>query len=285
MGGQVSKESSDSSKTQLQVRSAIFQPNTEGAKFETNPPSESNHFESIIPQLNLNTEQQSKNITKQKITVPNTTFDISSCFIIRNVLSKQECQIIIEASETNGFVSRKFRGDHTDSSSCVIWSEKLANLVFDRISNHLPNESYFDNSPGMTLEEYNSTKDGLKINYYGKLDCINPHVRVERYYKSQSLKVHRDGCVLVKNKRDEHVYTVYAVLIYLNNEFEGGNTEFVVNREINGNKMYNFKGIKGNIGDALVFRHEILHKGGKITDGKKYVLRMDAAYKLITDTE
>ena len=127
-----------------------------------------------------------------------------------------------------------------------------------------------------------SSGNNQEIECYGKLKCLNTSCRIEKYKTKQHLKIHRDGCVLVSGTKD--TFTVYAVLIYLNDDFEGGNTRFCIDIDPNpkdGKYPYSFLDAKGNIGDALVFRHEILHKGGTVEQGTKYILRLDAAYQMI----
>lgn len=99
-------------------------------------------------------------------------------------------------------------------------------------------------------------------------------------------------CVHVMDK----VYTVYAVVVYLDDKYIGGTTQFMkslwkendkeeqrnekgklVASKCGGYKCLNFR---GKVGDALIFRKEILHKGGKVDDGIKHVLRFDMAYKI-----
>ena len=137
----------------------------------------------------------------------------------------------------------------------------------------------------MTLNElkHYSSNNNQTIECHGNLNCLNTSCRIERYKYKQHLKVHRDGTVLVPNTKD--VYTVYAVLIYLNDDYVGGNTRFCIDIDPQpkvGKYPYSFLDVKGNTGDALVFRHEILHKGGSVEKETKYILRLDAAYKVIT---
>ena len=129
---------------------------------------------------------------------------------------------------------------------------------------------------------YYSSDNNQTIECFGDLVSLNTSCRIEKYKRKEHLKIHRDGCVLVPNTTD--TFTVYAIVIYLNDDFKDGNTRFCIDINPNpkdGKYPYSFLDVRGNIGDALVFRHEILHKGGSVHDGTKYILRLDAAYKLI----
>ena len=55
-------------------------------------------------------------------------------------------------------------------------------------------------------------------------------------------------------------------MIYLNEDFEGGETAF------------EHTVVRPRLGSALLFFHAILHEGREVTRGQKYVLRSDVMY-------
>ena len=57
-------------------------------------------------------------------------------------------------------------------------------------------------------------------------------------------------------------------MVYLNDDFAGGETEFVDLRRT----------IVPRTGSALLFQHMLLHAGETVTSGVKYVLRSDVLY-------
>ena len=57
-------------------------------------------------------------------------------------------------------------------------------------------------------------------------------------------------------------------MIYLNDDFEGGETSF------------DTISIKGEKGMMLIFLHSLSHEGKEVTKGIKYVLRTDIMYRL-----
>ena len=61
--------------------------------------------------------------------------------------------------------------------------------------------------------------------------------------------------------------------MYLNEGFEGGETEFVIPHEI----------IEPLGGTMLLFAHSQLHKGNPVPNGIKYVLRTDVMYTNIEE--
>ena len=60
-----------------------------------------------------------------------------------------------------------------------------------------------------------------------------------------------------------------SFLIYLNDDFQGGETEF---RKITT--------VVPKKGMALVFMHNLRHEGKEVLSGTKYVLRTDIMYRL-----
>ncbi|HSG70719.1 MAG TPA: hypothetical protein VLA12_09915, partial [Planctomycetaceae bacterium] len=62
----------------------------------------------------------------------------------------------------------------------------------------------------------------------------------------------------------------YQDLVYLNDDFEGGETNFIVEPEVS---------IKPETGMGLMFQHPLLHEGAEVTSGVKYVARTDLMYR------
>jgi WD40 repeat protein len=65
-------------------------------------------------------------------------------------------------------------------------------------------------------------------------------------------------------------------LLYLNDDYEGGETKFYKNKndEI---PLFTYKAEKG---DLLIFDHDIWHEGSAIISGEKYILRSDLIFKI-----
>ncbi len=102
-----------------------------------------------------------------------------------------------------------------------------------------------------------------KVGFYKSIG-LNEMFRVYKYAKGQRFKMHRDGSY----KRNLNEESMYSFLIYLNDDFEGGETAF--------RKLFTVAPKKGT---ALVFRHRLRHEGKEIISGEKYVLRTDVMYK------
>lgn len=96
-----------------------------------------------------------------------------------------------------------------------------------------------------------------------KLQNFNEMFRIYKYTSGQRFKMHRDGSYI----RNELEKSFYTFMIYLNDDFEGGETEFE-----------NLFTVAPKKGSALVFYHPLRHEGKILVSGTKYVLRTDVMY-------
>ncbi len=99
---------------------------------------------------------------------------------------------------------------------------------------------------------------------------LNERFRYYRYEDGQTFKKHYDGAYF----RSDEEYSQLTFMIYLNEDFEGGETKFYDDW---GNLTVAVKPQKGM---ALVFEHEQLHEGAPVTAGRKYVIRTDVMYRI-----
>lgn len=93
----------------------------------------------------------------------------------------------------------------------------------------------------------------------------NPRLRLYRYEPGQRHAVHWDTVV----ELDGGVRSLLTLVFYLNDDFEGGATDFP---DLG-------KAIVPQRGRALLFQHRILHEATAVTRGEKYVLRTDLLYR------
>ena len=86
-------------------------------------------------------------------------------------------------------------------------------------------------------------------------------LRFYAYAPGQRFKMHKDG-----PWREDGRVSQLTLLVYLNDGFEGGATDF---RDF---------AVVPRTGDALLFVHDTWHEGQAVTRGHKYVLRSDVMY-------
>lgn len=101
---------------------------------------------------------------------------------------------------------------------------------------------------------------------------LNERLRFYRYENDQQFDWHRDG----HYERDNGERSFLTFMVYLNDDFTGGETAFVDNRD---EPEFADLEIRPARGLALFFAHPLLHKGNPVLEGRKYVLRSDVMYR------
>ena len=199
--------------------------------------------------------------------------DGAFAFLVKGVLSPPECRLLVSAAEQETFTERTQLPDRSkNSGTCAVWSPDLASHVFERLGHLLPATAGIsaDNDKIATL--YQLRADGWpQCGALGRLVGVSPYVRVERYPCGAQLPPHRDTCVQVHGMSDS--FTTLTIVVYLNDAFDGGETRLAISAEPSA-----WLDIRADMGDAIVFRQEILHMGGEVVCGSKYILRCDAIY-------
>jgi hypothetical protein len=187
--------------------------------------------------------------------------DLEDVFVVRGFLTPAECEHHIALSEAAGYgdapintfggqvVNKQMR----NNDRVMIDDPALAAQLWDRLRPFVP------------------AKRGTG---WHALE-LNERVRFYRYDVGQRFDWHFDG----HYERSPTEQSAYTFLVYLNDGFGGGATEF------------NFRLVGGltdadplvrvvpEAGMALVFFHRILHQGAPVTGGRKYVLRSDVMYR------
>ena len=97
---------------------------------------------------------------------------------------------------------------------------------------------------------------------------LNERFRFYRYDVGQTFRPHYDGAFT----RDNGEVSQVTLMIYLNDNFQGGQTNFDL-RYPHGEKS-----IAPQQGMALLFLHHLRHEGAQVLAGRKYVLRTDVMY-------
>ncbi|SFD15397.1 2OG-Fe(II) oxygenase superfamily protein [Chitinophaga sp. CF118] len=172
-------------------------------------------------------------------------------FTISNFLSREECDALIQKSEAIGYeeatvtaaggVQRMLK-EVRNNERVLYKDESYAAIIWNRLKDFVPE---------------------------GKSDAtacgLNELFRFYKYSPGQRFKMHKDGSFI----RDASEASQYTFMIYLNDEYTGGETIFA-SGEI----------IRPETGSALIFHHPLRHEGSLLTAGVKYVLRTDIMYKL-----
>jgi prolyl 4-hydroxylase len=168
-------------------------------------------------------------------------------------ISQEECQALIALSESVGFQAARIEGAWNGPRGFVVQSGRdncrvavadfeLAAALWRRVRRAVPER----------------LKDKTAVG-------LNERLRFYRYEAGQSFGPHKDGFY----KRSEAEQSLLTLILYLNEEYIGGETFFTDSESL----------IVPEAGKALLFPHQLWHEGRTVTDGRKYILRTDVMYK------
>jgi predicted 2-oxoglutarate/Fe(II)-dependent dioxygenase YbiX len=101
----------------------------------------------------------------------------------------------------------------------------------------------------------------------GQAAGLNERFRFYRYAPGQFFRWHRDGAFF-RGARERSMVTA---LVYLNDDFDGGSTDF----DLGGEDLR----VVPERGLVLLFDHRLRHQGAPVERGRKYVLRTDVMYR------
>ncbi|ASK31216.1 oxidoreductase, 2OG-Fe(II) oxygenase [Chryseobacterium sp. T16E-39] len=169
-------------------------------------------------------------------------------FLIEDFLTDKECETYIRMSDERSFEEAKINMNGQqlmnkgirNNDRLMIFDKEIAESLFTRALKFLP-----QNHGVYMIKDFNEM------------------FRVYKYSSGQRFKMHRDGSYI----RNENEKSFYTFLMYLNDDFEGGETEFE-----------NLFTVTPKKGTALVFHHPLRHEGNTLITGEKYVLRTDVMY-------
>jgi hypothetical protein len=175
--------------------------------------------------------------------------DGEGVFVIHGFLSGEECDRLIARSESLGYEAATV-GDvlvtgFRNNSRVILDDPDLAASLWARARPFVPQ--------------------------VGGWEAVGLNQRF-RFYRSDAAEAfapHHDGTVYL----DLNVESRLTFMVYLNEGFEGGLTNFYCPGATL--KL----AVRPERGMALVFVHRQLHEGAPVTGGRKYALRTDVMYR------
>ena len=176
-----------------------------------------------------------------------TTQVASGIYTIPQFFSPEQCLLHIRNSESLGYDAATITTGQRvvldqnvrNNTRVIIDDQQLATTLWLKLQAHIT--PFMDGCQAIGLNE--------RFRYY-------------RYDPSQKFAGHVDSPFLRANGEKSKL----TFMVYLNDEFAGGETAF--SESI----------ISPVQGMALLFRHELFHEGCAVTSGRKYVLRSDVMF-------
>lgn len=201
--------------------------------------------------------------------------DTPGGFVLQNVLTPSECDEMVRFSETCGYTEDApvSLARHIRQNENCVWlaDDQLVNGIFERCKDLFPQE------------------------VAGGAVCgLNARWRLYKYNPADIFKTHTDGSWpgsgldssgrLVRDRYGDR-WSQLTIVIYLNDEFEGGPTRFFFPSPSRRRDEYTVTEARAPRGGAVCFFHgehpqSPLHEGGLVTKGTKYIIRSDVLYKL-----
>ncbi len=187
-------------------------------------------------------------------------FDFSQrlVFTVPDLFSAEECAALVAESEgyewlpatVNSAEGRIVDAHIRNNTTAVLRGSKLGEELYRRVEPHVPAE--------MSVEVGELGRVSLR-----RCGVYTP-LRIYRYEPGQHFGLHRDQSYSMGQWR-----SILTLLVYLNDDFRGGQTEFPELRQT----------ILPKTGTALFFQHMLLHAGVAVEQGIKLVLRSDVMYE------
>ncbi|KAJ3098124.1 hypothetical protein HDU97_004308 [Phlyctochytrium planicorne] len=226
-------------------------------------------------------------------------------YVLRNVLTPLECQTLISFAESQHRESGeplcqlKLSDDgrnnqYVSTHRCVLRSPGFAELMWKRVSPILEKydeqvrDDFVLTCEGDNEDPYMVGKT-WKMHGTWRVKGLNEVWRLARYDTDGHFGPHRDGVLqLGLNLRSMKTF-----MFYLNGDFEGGGTHFVQDQGLFRDETGKIRAQDGTIiskiqpeqGMAIIFNHNLLHEGGTLLSGKKYILRAEIMYTRISPLE
>lgn len=186
-------------------------------------------------------------------------------FTVSNVLSPEECAEYIALTENIGYTPAGLTVGQDEymmapqvrnNDRVILDDEQRAADLWHRMAEYVP--AMIDNWTAIGLNE--------RLRFY-------------RYDPGQRFALHGDGSYMRRN--GDHSRLTF--MIYLNEDFEGGETHFYHHNDyfvlLDPNVVPDVS-VVPKTGMALCFLHELRHEGAYVIRGRKYVLRSDVMYTL-----
>ncbi len=215
-------------------------------------------------------------------------------FTLQDILSPDDCLTLIkeatnkgwnESSPSGGGHGRTGIEDPRTNKFCVLYNENLANQIWNKVNPFLSKDLTF-------------LGENVYFNSFTKGEEWNPafiynKFRIYKYDIGDVFPEHIDYKVkrnIIKDNKEYVEQSFLTVLIYLNDDFEGGETgywpdhngihcRFVRDVERHSCVKDHQIIIKPQTGVCVVQDQNILHEGLPPTRGIKYILRTDIIHR------
>ncbi|KAL0489787.1 prolyl 4-hydroxylase [Acrasis kona] len=202
------------------------------------------------------------------------------CYLLEDVLTNEECKYYIEQSELLGYetLNKEYPKEYRDNDRVLVKSFDLAEQLYNKVFKS--NVQFFDDLRRSEIKPFGFKNEGIWVP-----TNLNEVIKFAKYQPGAKFRPHMDNCV-AKGPDDRSIFTV---IIYLNNDFEGGGTKF--HQRPKGELPFiddstqdstSSSNIKPEAGSVLLFNHDVLHEGLQVIKGTKYIMKCELMFKRVT---
>jgi prolyl 4-hydroxylase len=179
----------------------------------------------------------------QSIMVPMRFANERLLWSVHDVYTPEECRQFVRWIESQAPTLATNNPTYRDQDRVMLDDPSIAADLLERLRKHLP--------PTM-----------------GELELVglNPLLRFYRYKSAQRFAPHMDHWY----QPDPQHITLHTVLVYFNDDFEGGQTKFQEQLD---------EVVVPKAGSVALFQHKLRHEGCEVQRGTKYALRSDTIYR------
>jgi hypothetical protein len=165
---------------------------------------------------------------------------------VPDIYSRAECAEFVRMIEQAAPTLATNNPLHRDQDRIMVDDFDAAGELFRRLKPHLPEH----------IGEF-------------RLVGLNERLRFYRYARGQRFIEHTDHWFRPSPRR----ITLHTVLVYFNDDFEGGETRFT---ELD-------RTVVPSPGLVAVFQHKVRHEGCEVRSGKKYAMRTEVVFETADD--
>ena len=187
--------------------------------------------------------------------------------LIHGFYSPEDCQAELEYAEAAGWQKQHYGGGARPEARyrAVKDDAVRAAQIWERIHFFPSLEQFYKDLRPDPYEDFARLAEGHT--FWSPIG-LNERLRYYKYEPGHRFDTHFD----IMFRLDDNTRTFLTFIIYLNCDFEGGETRFE-----------GLGTVKPRLGTLLVFPHELKHEGMEVTKGVKTVLRSDIMYRLDND--
>ena len=221
------------------------------------------------------------------------------CFVLYNVLSEEECQVLISSMATDDMMEAvAYQQDYRRNDRVIFASESLALLLWKRVQAtashlaiHIDGDGHDCSRQRLLSERTEGGEDGERLcprALQAPVGChglwepmgLNERFRLCRYRPGGFFRPHCDGIYM----RSQEEMSLFTCMFYLDSSMEGGATKFLKHDAVLAGKRSQEGDILASVRPRrgmclLFFQPGLLHEGEDVHGGVKHILRTEVMFR------